>query len=62
MVPNGMAIFVPPVAVLLGQWKLRQYFRPEGPGMLRAMREPGFYKLTRNGQVLVYCVLLGPQK
>lgn len=32
-----MAIFVPPVAALLGQWKLRQYFKPDGPGLLRSI-------------------------
>lgn len=32
-----MAIFVPPIAVLLGQWQLRQYFKPEGPGLLRSV-------------------------
>lgn len=32
-----MAIFVPPVAVLLGQWQLRRYFKPEGPGILKSV-------------------------
>lgn len=32
-----MAIFVPPAAVLVGQWNLRRYFRPEGPGLLRSI-------------------------
>ncbi|UOQ65088.1 DUF4199 domain-containing protein [Hymenobacter volaticus] len=32
-----MAIFVPPIAVLLGQWKLRQYYKPDGPGLLRSV-------------------------
>lgn len=32
-----MAIFVPPLTVLLGQWQLRRYFQPEGPGLLRTV-------------------------
>lgn len=32
-----MAIFIPPIAVLMGQWKLRQYYKPDGPGILKAI-------------------------
>lgn len=32
-----MSIFFPPVAVLLGQWALRWYFKPDGPGILRSI-------------------------
>jgi hypothetical protein len=32
-----MAVFVPPIAVVLGQWRLRRYFKPDGPGLLRSI-------------------------
>lgn len=32
-----MAIFFPPIAVLLSQWHLRRYFQPDGPGILRSI-------------------------
>ena len=32
-----MAIFFPPIAVLLGQWHLRRSFQPDSPGILRSI-------------------------
>lgn len=32
-----MAIFFPPLAVLIGQWRVRRYFGPDGPGLLKSI-------------------------
>jgi uncharacterized membrane protein YqaE (UPF0057 family) len=60
-----MAIFVPPVAVLLGQWKLRRYFKPEGPGIIKSIGTglliTFFAAVVSAGGVYLFARLTGPE-
>lgn len=60
-----MAIFIPPIAVLLGQWKLRQYYKPEGPGILKAIGTGLLTTLiaavVSAGSVYVFAQVTGPE-
>ncbi len=60
-----MAIFFPPVAVLLGQWNLRKYFQPDGPGILRSVGTglliAFFAAVLSAGSVYAFARLSGPE-
>jgi len=60
-----MAIFVPPVAVVLGQWKLRRYYKPEGPGILKStgtgLLIALFAAVVSAGGVYTFARVTGPE-
>jgi hypothetical protein len=60
-----MAIFVPPVAVVLGQWQLRRYFKPEGPGILKSIGTglliTLFTAVVSAGGVYAFARITGPE-
>jgi hypothetical protein len=60
-----MTIFVPPVAVLLGQWQLRRYSKPEGPGILKSIGTglliALFTAVVSAGSVYAFARVTGPE-
>lgn len=60
-----MTIFVPPVAVLLGQWQLRRYLKPKGPGILKSIGTglliALFTAVVSAGSVYTFARVTGPE-
>lgn len=60
-----MAIFVPPIAVILGQWQLRRSFKPEGPGILKSVGTglliALFTAVVSAGGVYAFARVTGPE-
>jgi len=60
-----LAIFVPPIAVVFGQWKLRQYYKPDGPGILKSIGTglliTFFAAVCSAGGVYAFARVTGPE-